>query len=79
MLQRGFTLIELMFAIVMFTIVLMVGFGFLNTETKNLSIGYNGVTETRCIDGYKFIIGERGRPTQMLDHHGNGISCETLK
>ena len=77
--QRGLTLIELLFMFFMLTVILLIGFGYLNTETKNLSIGYNGVTETRCIDGYKFIIGERGRPTQMVDHHGNGIVCEALK
>lgn len=73
--QKGFTLIELMVVVVFFgvlaTIVLNV-VGFANT----LSFGINGMTEVRCIDGYKFVISEHGQARQVLDEFGKGSRCE---
>ena len=76
--QRGFTLIELMITLVfVLTIgsILVAGFAGLSGNS-NISIGVNGMTESRCIEGYKFIIGEHGQPRQILDEFGKGVKCE---
>lgn len=76
--QRGFTLIELMICVVMLMIVasiIMGGIGALN-GTSNISIGYNGTTESRCIEGYKFIIDSQGNTRQILDELGKGVKCQ---
>lgn len=73
--QRGFTLIEVMIAIVILAIVgklVLVGVG---DNFGNISFGLNGLTESRCIEGYKFVIGEHGQPRQILDELGKGVRC----
>ena len=75
--QRGFTLIELMFVIIMLCILVVIMLGGAGLSTQNISYGVNGVMETRCVDGYKVLVGQSGHPIQMLDHHGNGIACDT--
>jgi prepilin-type N-terminal cleavage/methylation domain-containing protein len=77
--QRGVTLIEVLFGIVMLSIVVVVGVQFLLGSKSDYSYGINGAIETRCVEGFKFVIGQRGQPTQLLDHRGNGVSCEALK
>lgn len=77
--QRGFTLIELMIAIV---IVGIVGITVANIVMgaavgSSVSWGINGMTEMRCIDGYKFVIGEHSNPRQVIDEFGKGAKCET--
>ena len=75
--QKGFTLIELMVVIVMIgivgitimNIVMGVGVG------TSVSWGINGVTEMRCIDGYKFVVGEHGQARQVMDELGKGVKC----
>jgi len=32
--------------------------------------------EERCIAGYKFVVGVRGQPQQVMDQWGQGIACE---
>ena len=76
--QRGFTLIELMIVIVMIGIV---GVTIMNivmgtAVTSSISWGVNGMTEGRCIEGYKFIVSERGQARQILDEFGKGVKCE---
>lgn len=77
--QRGVTLIEAMVFVVIGLTVLMIAapilFGSTNTNS-NVSWGINGLTESRCIEGYKFIIGEQGQPRQILDEFGKGVRCE---
>lgn len=34
-----------------------------------------GYSEIKCIEGYKFILGYRGSPTQIMDSQGHGIPC----
>ena len=76
--QRGFTLIELMIAIVFFlciiTFVMSAVSGF--TGPNTISWGLNGMTEMRCIDGYKFVVGERGQARQVMDELGKGVKCQ---
>lgn len=76
--QRGFTLIELMVVIVVAMIVLSMIAGAVGSMSGNSTISYgiNGMTESRCIEGYKFIMGTEGNPRQILDEFGKGVRCE---
>ncbi len=78
--QRGFTLIELMIVIVILMTVGMVALGVVNGTTpgNSLSFGVNGMTEMRCIDGYKFVIGEHGQARQVMDEFGKGVKCSLV-
>ncbi len=76
--QRGFTLIEMMVVVVIGLVVLTMianAVGFANGNST-VSWGINGMTESRCIEGYKFVIGEHGQPRQILDEFGKGVRCE---
>jgi prepilin-type N-terminal cleavage/methylation domain-containing protein len=76
--QRGFTLIEMMIAFVIGLIVLSVianAVGF-SSGNSNVSWGLNGMTESRCIEGYKFIVSQDGSARQILDEFGKGARCE---
>lgn len=44
-------------------------------EPGTFSTGINGVTESRCIDGYKFIVSGDGQPRQIMDSVGHGVQC----
>lgn len=75
--QRGFTLIELMVVVVIVMIVatmVMNGIGAMNGNST-ISFGINGMTEVRCIDGYKFVVGDQGQARQILDEFGKGARC----
>lgn len=79
--QNGFTLIEAMIALViigiLFTVVLnAVGFA---SGNGSVSYGVNGMTESRCIENYKFIIDQKGNSRQILDEFGKGVRCDTVK
>ena len=73
--QRGFTLIELMIAIVFVLTIIMIALPVIMGNTGNVSWGINGRAETRCLEGYKFVIGEHGQPRQILDELGKGVRC----
>ena len=75
--QKGFTLIELMIVIVIGMIVLSIIAGAVGATkgNSNISIGLNGVTESRCIEGYKFIVDQTGNARQILDEFGKGCKC----
>ena len=80
--NRGFTLIELLTVIVIVMILGAVGFNFYigsQNGFSNVSIGINGMTESRCIDGYKFTIDQRGFTRQIMDSVGHGVQCEGMK
>jgi len=80
--NRGFTLIELMITIVIVMIVCTIGFNFYTASQNgfsNVSMGINGMTESRCIDGYKFIIGQDGNSRQIMDSVGHGVQCGGMK
>lgn len=76
--QRGFTLFEMIVAIVMMaigvTVILNIA-GAINGQST-VSYGINGMTEMRCIDGYKFIVGQEGNVRQVMDEFGKGLKCQ---
>jgi prepilin-type N-terminal cleavage/methylation domain-containing protein len=76
--QRGFTLIEVMIGIVGVMILLsfVAGFAGFANGNSTVSYGINGMTEIRCIDGYKFVISQNGGTRQVLDEFGKGSRCE---
>jgi type II secretory pathway pseudopilin PulG len=77
--QRGLTIIE------MLTIVVMIGiaaaiflpaiFGDRSTSGST-TWGINGTTESRCIEGYKFVVDTTGNARQILDEYGKGVRCD---
>ncbi len=78
--QRGITLIETMVILCIVLILAAIAFpAFMgrNSDTK-ISWGVNGITEIRCIDGYKFVIGDGGQARQVIDEFGKGARCETV-
>ena len=77
--ERGFTLIEVMIAVVMVAIIIMVAIPLIvgaPLSNGSISYGINGMTESRCIEGYKFIIDQKGNSRQILDEFGKGVKCE---
>lgn len=69
----GFTVIEALIGVVVIGIIIVVAYG--ATQGGNLSFGINGITETRCINGLQFVIGDGGQARQVLDDKGNGVRC----
>ena len=76
--QKGFTLIELMVSVVFFLCIIAFVMSAINgfTGPNTISWGLNGMTEMRCIDGYKFVIGEHGQARQVMDEFGKGVKCQ---
>ena len=76
--QRGFTLIELMVSVVFLLCIVTFVMGAINgfNGPNTISWGLNGMTEMRCIDGYKFVVGEQGQARQVMDELGKGVKCQ---
>ncbi len=71
--DREFKMIAafMLFAIIMLGLVIPALMG-----GEKMHWGANGAVEVRCVDGYKFVIGNRGQVTQMLDGQGHGVECK---
>ncbi len=77
--NRRFTVIEMIVAGVIVLIgIKIVVFAVNGTDNgySNFSMGVNGLTESRCIDGYKFIVSHDGNARQIMDELGKGIKCQ---
>jgi len=77
--KKGFTLVELLICIsigiILATIVATSSVKTTSQGTK-ISFGVNGVTEERCISGYTFVVGNNGKPEQVVGANGGGIKCD---
>lgn len=73
--NRGFTLIEMLIGLAIILILISVGMGVVGGTNSSISFGVNGVTESRCIDGYKFVVDQTGNARQILDEYGKGAKC----
>lgn len=73
---KGFTLIEMMIAGVIISIIAILLLGSKDVANGNASFGVNGFVETRCINGYTFVVGHRSQPTQVMDEKGHGVKCQ---
>lgn len=78
--QRGITLIETMVILCIVLILAAVAFPVATGKApskSNISWGINGMTESRCIEGYKFVVGETGQARQIIDEFGKGVRCDS--
>jgi prepilin-type N-terminal cleavage/methylation domain-containing protein len=85
--NKGFTMIEVMVVTIILLTLAAVVFNFLmigkalnkslqsNNTVTDVAYGVNGITEMRCIGGYKFITGDGGRAVQVMDEFGHGVRC----
>jgi Tfp pilus assembly protein PilE len=76
--QKGITLIEIMvvMAIIMIFGTIVLGAVGASNGNSNISIGVNGMMESRCVEGYKFVVDQNGHSRQILDEFGKGVKCE---
>lgn len=68
----------MMIVVVIIGIILAIAYPIFSGRKLNnstVSMGYNGVAESRCIDGYKFILSRSGDARQIMDEAGHGVKC----
>ena len=79
--QSGFTLTEAAICLCIMVVVAVMVLGVMGNvkgynSSSSVSWGINGMTEVRCIEGYKFVIGQEGQARQMMDELGKGVRCD---
>lgn len=62
-----------MIALMVLAIAVNIGRAFTD---PNISVGVNGIVEHRCVSGYEFVIGDSGKPVQILTEYGRGVPCK---
>lgn len=76
--NNGFTLIELMIVVFIVGIFVAIISEGISGNPGNVSIGINGITETRCIGGYTFLVSPDGTTRQIYNNIGHGVQCGSL-
>jgi hypothetical protein len=61
--------------LVIFALLFIIVWAQIENPSSNVSWGINGMTEERCIGGYKHVIGEGGQARQIMDEFGKGVKC----
>jgi prepilin-type N-terminal cleavage/methylation domain-containing protein len=76
--QRGFTLIEFFIALTFIAVLGTIVMGAVGAVKGDgsVSMGINGLMETRCVEGYRFVVDQQGNAKQILDEFGKGARCE---
>lgn len=77
--QKGVTLIEMMVLCVIGSVIFLIALPVIMgvpMSNGSISIGVNGLTESRCIEGYRFIVSQDGNARQILDEFGKGVRCQ---
>ncbi|UTS52068.1 hypothetical protein [Synechococcus phage BUCT-ZZ01] len=74
--EKGFTLIEAMIVFTTVAIVFVSVIGiFAAWKNDGVTVGINGVTDSRCVHGYVVMQNQNGSTTQLLDEFGKGVPC----
>lgn len=62
---------------ILLAIIMIIGslFFTVGSNKDSYSFGVNGLTETRCQNGYLVIVGGSGSVQQVLNENGGGIKC----
>lgn len=71
--QKGYTVIELLIVCIVLGIVFTISFGII--AGGNLSVGVNGIVESRCINGVQFVVTANGNTRQVFDQFGKALEC----
>lgn len=76
--RQSFNLFNALFIVVFVVIVasLLLNVAGALTNSGSVSFGIGGMTEIRCMDGYKFVISGEGQTRQILDEFGKGARCQ---
>ncbi len=75
--DRYENLFDLVFKIVCIAVVGVIAYTIYAVATKDeLSSGFNGITETRCIKGYQYVVGDGGQARQVIGENGAGVPCK---
>jgi hypothetical protein len=71
-----FTIVQIIIAVVFAAIIGITIYDVSQGNPNNLSVGFNGMIETRCVGGYTFVLGQDGNVKQVMDEYGKGKACK---
>lgn len=76
--QKGFTIVEAIISFLFIFIVGMILAGVvpLTNSGSSIQMTVNGMVQSTCIDGYKFMVGHNGEVRQVMSELGHGVRCE---